>query len=66
MTTVQFDLEDQGPKGTIVRVRDGMWKASTKGLLDKTGGWMHMLCCLKAYLEFNVDLRSTPVIENWN
>lgn len=68
MTTVQFDLEDQGEKGTIVRVREGAWKTHQEGLrnsYDNSGGWMHMLCCLKAYLDFGIDLRSKPVPENW-
>ncbi len=67
-TTVQFDLDDQKEKGTIVRVREGTWKTDQKGLTnsyDNSGGWMHMLCCLKAYLEFDVDLRSQPIPENW-
>jgi uncharacterized protein YndB with AHSA1/START domain len=67
-TTVQFDLEDQQEKGTIVRVREGIWKTDAAGLTnsyDNSGGWMHMLCCLKAYLDFDVDLRSKPVPENW-
>lgn len=68
-TTVQFDLEDQGEKGTIVRVREGTWKTHAAGLhnsYDNSGGWMHMLCCLKAYLEHHIDLRSHPLPENWN
>ncbi len=68
LTTVQFDLEDQGEKGTLVRVREGQWKETAAGLensYDNSGGWMHMLCCLKAYLDFGVDLRSSPIPENW-
>lgn len=67
-TTVQFDLEDQNEKGTIVRVREGTWKNDEDGLknsYDNSGGWMHMLCCLKAYLDFGIDLRSKPVPEAW-
>jgi len=68
LTTVQFDLDDQGEKGTIVRVREGSWTTDSEGLsnsYDNSGGWMHMLCCLKAYLDFNLDLRSKPIPENW-
>lgn len=68
MTTVQFDLEDQGEKGTIVRVREGAWEADADGMsnsYENSGGWMHMLCCLKAYLDFDLDLRSKPLPENW-
>lgn len=68
LTTVRFDLDDQGEKGTIVRMREGTWEASAAGLsnsYNNSGGWMHMLCCLKAYLEFSVDLRSKPIPENW-
>ncbi len=67
-TTVQFDLEDQGERGTIVRVREGTWKEDDDGLknsYDNSGGWMHMLCCLKGYLDFELDLRSKPLPENW-
>ncbi len=68
-TTVQFDLEDQGDQGTIVRVREGSWRVDSAGLensYDNSGGWMHMLCCLKAYLDFGIDLRSKPMPENWD
>lgn len=67
-TTVQFDLTDQNEKGTMVRVREGKWVTSQAGLensYDNSGGWMHMLCCLKAYMEFGIDLRSNPIPENW-
>jgi uncharacterized protein YndB with AHSA1/START domain len=67
-TTIIFDLEDQKEKGTIVRVREGTWKTDMDGLqhsYNNSGGWMHMLCCLKAYLDFNLDLRSIPFPDAW-
>ncbi|MES3038508.1 MAG: SRPBCC domain-containing protein [Bdellovibrionota bacterium] len=68
LTTVQFDLEDQQEKGTLVRVREGKFKSDQAGFKNthaNTGGWMQMLCNLKAYLELNVDLRSNPLPQNW-
>ena len=43
-----------GGRGLRVRVRAKGLKAS----YDNCGGWMHMSCCLKAYLEYGINLRA--------
>ncbi len=58
---VVIDLESDKEDGTVVHIRDGSWPADSDGYsrcMEQTQGWMHMLCCLKAYLEFGINLRA--------
>ena len=60
-TRVEFDLAQNENGETMVRVREGSWPPDPDGVercLQQTQGWMHMLCCLKAYLEFGINLRT--------
>ncbi|MBP6546907.1 MAG: SRPBCC domain-containing protein [Phenylobacterium sp.] len=46
---------------TMVQIREGGWPDTPQG--DKAshgnaGGWMHMLACLKGYLEYGINLRA--------
>ena len=46
---------------TMVQISESGWPADaagTKASYDNAGGWMHMLCCLKAYLEYEINLRA--------
>lgn len=46
--------------GTTVEVTEGTWAVSDEGisgLTQQTQGWMHFLCCLKAWLEHGINLR---------
>lgn len=55
---MHFELLDLG--STRVQIDESGWKESQKGLDSSYGncqGWMHMLCCLKVYLEQGVNLR---------
>ena len=39
----------------------GGWANTPEGLKDShgnAGGWMHMLACLKGYLEYGINLRA--------
>ena len=59
-TVVQMDFEELGPTETLVRIEEGEWRETQKGLEGSYGncqGWMHMACCLKAYLEYKINLR---------
>jgi uncharacterized protein YndB with AHSA1/START domain len=60
-TTVELTFEDQKEKGTLVRIRELGWKPDAIGLQSSyshTEGWVHMACCMKAYLEHGIDLRN--------
>ncbi len=50
-------LED----GTLVQISESGWRPTPEGLkssYDNAGGWTHMMCCLKAYLEYGINLRA--------
>lgn len=55
------------PRGaTVVHVNESDWPADAKGIatcVRQTQGWMHMLCCLKAYLEHGINLRKGGVVK---
>lgn len=60
-TTVQIDLEDSdGASSTVLSVTEDGWEFDEEGvekLIEQTQGWVHMFCCMKAYLEYGVHLR---------
>jgi len=59
-THVAIEFEPLGPEETLVSVSEGSWKENQKGLDASYGncyGWMQMSCCLKAYLEYEINLR---------
>jgi uncharacterized protein YndB with AHSA1/START domain len=46
---------------TMVRISESGWRdapADIKSSHGNAGGWMHMMCCLKAYLEYGINLRA--------
>ena len=50
---------DEGDTARIVIVEDG-WRMNAKGVecaLQQTQGWTDFICCMKAYLQFGVNLR---------
>jgi len=60
MTTVEIAFESLGPRVTLVRVEESGWHETPSGLKSSymnCEGWMNMLCCLKAWLEHNINLR---------
>lgn len=59
-TTVEVTFEPLGQKETLVKIVEGEWRPTQEGLqgsYSNCSGWMHMSCCLKAYLEHGIDLR---------
>lgn len=57
---VEFTFEDRDGKSTTVTVVESGWPNDEKGRESSyrnSSGWMNMLCCLKAYLEHNINLR---------
>lgn len=63
-TRVEFTFTELAPDDTRVTVRESGWKddaAGRKASYGNCGGWMHMLCCLKAWLEYGINLRAGSV-----
>lgn len=57
---VHISLEDKGQSKTLVRVTEGTMEADEQGiqwLAQNTEGWANFLACLKAYLEYDINLR---------
>ena len=59
-TDVTITLEPVDDGTTKVTATESGWALSEEGTaraVGQTGGWMHMLLCLKAYMQFGVALR---------
>lgn len=59
-TLVNITITYLDANSTLVNVLETGWEISHQGLEyinRQTGGWMHMLSCLKAFLEFGINLR---------
>jgi hypothetical protein len=44
-----------------VQIRESGWRQDEKGFASSygnCGGWMHMMLCLKGYLEYGINLRA--------
>ena len=60
LTSVDITLEPKGETETLVRVREHGWEKDDDGIaaaLENTQGWANFLDCLKAYLEYGINLR---------
>jgi uncharacterized protein YndB with AHSA1/START domain len=65
-TTVEFRLESLEKGRTLVKVREDGWESDEQGIKrygEQTQGWVDMVTCMKAFLEFGINLRkgSTPI-----
>jgi uncharacterized protein YndB with AHSA1/START domain len=63
---VVITLEPKGDKRTLVKITESDWPADFKGAnqcMGQVEGWTHFLCCLKAYLEYRINLRVGGVIK---
>jgi uncharacterized protein YndB with AHSA1/START domain len=59
-TRVVMTFEPIDTGGTLVRIAESGWKEDETGLRHSYGnchGWTQMLCCLKAHLEYGINLR---------
>jgi uncharacterized protein YndB with AHSA1/START domain len=59
-THVEMRFEPLGAEETLISISEGNWKENQKGLNSSYGncyGWENMSCCLKAYLEYGINLR---------
>ena len=60
-TTVEMLFVPLTDRTTMVKIRESGWRSTPEGLgssYDNCGGWMHMMCCLKAYIEHGINLRA--------
>jgi uncharacterized protein YndB with AHSA1/START domain len=70
--TLEYDRPDGGKIGvemvflpldasaTTVQINEAGWGATPEDISESygnAGGWMHMMCCLKAFLEYGINLR---------
>lgn len=59
-TVVHITLEKLQDNSTLVRVNENgkeMNEANLKWALENSGGWANFLACMKAYLEYGIQLR---------
>ena len=60
-TTVTIEFEPLGDDRTLVTIAEEGWRETPEGQRASYGnceGWTSMLCCLKAWLEYGVNLRA--------
>jgi uncharacterized protein YndB with AHSA1/START domain len=60
-TCVEMEFVPLDGANTMVKISEHGWREDAegvKGSYDNAGGWMHMLCCLKARLEYDINLRA--------
>jgi uncharacterized protein YndB with AHSA1/START domain len=59
--TVEMSFKPLDDGATMVQIRESGWRDTPDGLAGSygnCGGWMHMMACLKAYLEYGINLRA--------
>ena len=57
---VVITLEAKDDKKTLVIITESDWPADYKGAkrcMGQVEGWTNFLCCMKAYLEYGINLR---------
>jgi len=57
-TTIQFRTD--GPDATVVTINEAEFPMDQEGVkraMGQTAGWTYFLACLKAYLQFDINLR---------
>jgi uncharacterized protein YndB with AHSA1/START domain len=60
-TTVEMDFKPIDEGNTTLQISEGGWRLEKEEIqlpCGNAGGWMHMLCSLKAYLEYGINLRA--------
>jgi|SRR5579871_3533831 len=59
-TSVTMEFKPLDGENTMVQISESGWHADSPLSLacGNAGGWMHMMCCLKALLEYDVRLRA--------
>lgn len=65
-TKVVLRLEPRGRTSTLLTVDESGWPRDARGIsrcIGQTRGWTHMLTCMKAYLEYGINLRKGGTIK---
>lgn len=60
-TLVEMSFKPLEDGSTMVQIRESGWphdEAGLKASHGNAGGWMHMMACLKGYLEYGINLRA--------
>lgn len=60
-TQVEMKFREIDSSTTLVTIAESGWRENDKGVKGSylnCGGWMHMMCCLKAFLEYGINLRT--------
>jgi uncharacterized protein YndB with AHSA1/START domain len=60
-TRVEIYFDPLGKDETLVKISESAWKENQRGLdssYQNCQGWMNMVSCLKAYLEYGINLRN--------
>ena len=63
---VVITLEQKDNDKTLVKITESEWPADYKGAnqcMGQVEGWTHFLMCMKAYLEYGIDLRIGGVLK---
>ncbi|MBT8379910.1 MAG: SRPBCC domain-containing protein [Ignavibacteria bacterium] len=63
---VSISLEKLDTSHTAVKITEEEWNADYDGAkkcMGQVEGWTHFLCCLKAFLEYDINLRVGGVIK---
>ncbi|MEH7443520.1 SRPBCC domain-containing protein [Bacillus sp. JJ1122] len=63
-TRVKITLEQAGKK-TVVKIYETGWESNEEGIQrygQQIEGWVDMVTCMKAYLEFGINLRAGKVV----
>jgi len=64
---VTIELVPADEASTIVKINESSWPPDAEGIalcLGQTQGWTHMLCCMKAYLEYGINLRTGGIVRS--
>lgn len=64
-TKVEMRFKPLEGRATLVQIRESGWRDTPKGIeasYNNCGGWMHMVCALKAHLEYGINLREGGVV----
>lgn len=59
-TGVEMHFKSLGTNETLVRISESGWRENQQALnssYDNCQGWTQMSCCLKAFLEYGINLR---------
>ncbi len=60
-TRVEMIFKPLDGDSTLVQISESGWRpdeAGIKSSYGNAGGWMHMMCSMKAFLEYGINLRA--------